>query len=123
MREILSPFGRSHEAITLPTGSGSAAISSSPRAMASTRASVSVSRSMKEAGRPAASAALRSEAFVSRMCGNPSRKAAAAARRAAILLLRRCQGQHARGGLRLLANREQVFAELRAGFGVHWSNR
>ena len=36
-RWIRKPFGRSHSASTVPTGSASRAISSTPRAMASTR--------------------------------------------------------------------------------------
>ena len=121
-REILSPFGRSQDAIALPTGSGRAAISSSPRAMASTRASVSVSRSMNEPGRCGlgclAVGGVRFENV-------PKARAqgGGGGAQAAVLLLSRGEGQHVRGGLRLLANREQVFAELRAGFGVHWSNR
>src|SRR5882672_8960267 len=44
-REISMPLGRRHDSTTLPTGSGSAAISRSPCAISSIRASVSVRRS------------------------------------------------------------------------------
>ncbi len=44
-RWMRRPFGRVHSASTVPTGSGSAAMSSTPRAIASTRAASSCSRS------------------------------------------------------------------------------
>jgi len=45
-REISSPLGRVHCAITAPTGSGRPAISSSPLAIASMRSGVRVRRSI-----------------------------------------------------------------------------
>ena len=51
-REICKPFGRVHEAVTSPTGSGRLAMSRKPLAIALTRASSSASRSMKASSRP-----------------------------------------------------------------------
>src|SRR5258706_276849 len=51
---ISRPFGRRQALIVSPTGSGRAAISSSPRAIASMRSGVSVRRSRKAALSPAA---------------------------------------------------------------------
>src|SRR5437879_5773723 len=54
-REISIPLGRRHDSTTVPTGSGSAAISRSPCAISSMRASVSIRRSRKaRATRPRA---------------------------------------------------------------------
>src|ERR1700756_1851865 len=58
--EISRPLGRRHFAITSPTGSGRAATSSTPRAIASIRASLSVSRSTNAPAMPAARARSRS---------------------------------------------------------------
>ena len=66
-REICKPFGRVQVAMTSPTGSGSAAISRKPFAIAATRASFSISRSMKAASRPLPRAASTSLRLASRM--------------------------------------------------------
>src|SRR5579871_4339424 len=66
-REITRPFGRVHSAMTVPMGSSSAAISSRPRAIASTRAA----------------APLTSRAFASRIAPQRARISAAPARSAA----------------------------------------
>src|SRR5436853_1048471 len=44
---IFMPFGRVHDSVTLPTGSGSARTTSTPSAIAATRLSSSASRSRK----------------------------------------------------------------------------
>ncbi len=62
-REISMPLGLVHWLITVPTGSGRAAISSSPLAMASMRSGVSVRRSTKLVFRFLDFAASRSLAF------------------------------------------------------------
>ena len=66
-RLISRPDGRRVASTVSPTGSGSAAISRSPKAIVSMRASVSVSRSRKARGTPAARARSRSERLASRM--------------------------------------------------------
>ena len=78
-----SPLGRVHSASTVPTGSGSSAISSSPLAMASTRVSSSISRSMKASVRPASLAAAVSLALAARILAVDLRRQTAAARSAA----------------------------------------
>src|SRR6476646_10296410 len=62
-REILSPFGRSHDAIVWPTGSSSAATTSRPAAVASTRFSFSARRSIIALDNPALFASATSSAF------------------------------------------------------------
>src|SRR5262245_40343186 len=82
---ISRPFGRRQAAMLSPTGSGRAAISSRPRAIASMRAGVSVSRSMNAAASPAARARATSLALASSSAASAPRSPAAAARRAGSL--------------------------------------
>ncbi len=84
------PFGRVQSASVRPSGSGSCAMSSSPLAMPSTRASVSVSRS-RNAGVPPQAA--RSVALAASISPDCTRSAAAIARNAA---LRSASGKRAR---------------------------
>src|SRR5436309_5043727 len=51
-REISRPLGRRQDSTTVPTGSGSAAVSRSPCAISSTRASLSASRSRNARATP-----------------------------------------------------------------------
>src|SRR6266404_4190728 len=78
-----SPFGRVHSVIVSPTGSGSSATCSTPAAIASTRAGVSVRRSTNAAVSPAAFAFSTSPAFVARSSAARRRSAAAPPRSAA----------------------------------------
>ena len=66
-REICKPFGRVHDAVTSPTGSGRLAMSRKPLAIALTRASSSESRSMKASSRPLPRAASMSFLLASRI--------------------------------------------------------
>src|SRR5690606_1009814 len=77
------PLGRSHAAITWPTGSSSRAISRMPAAMAATRFSSSIRRSSRAVDRPAALPASMSRALASRMSGVLASNASAMARSAA----------------------------------------
>src|SRR5579883_1713091 len=81
-RSMTRPFGRSNRARTQPTGSGKAAISSSPRAIASMRFSSSISRSRKAEATPRALAAATSRALAARMSAALPRSDPAAATRA-----------------------------------------
>src|SRR5437870_5425657 len=65
-REISMPFGRRHTSTTVPTGSGSAAISRSPCAISSRRLSVSVRRSRNARVAPRPCARSTSARFASR---------------------------------------------------------
>ena len=69
----------------MPTGSGRAAISSSPFAIASTRCGLSVRRSRNEALPPSRFMSATSLAFSARIAGEALRMAAAAAAKAAFL--------------------------------------
>jgi hypothetical protein len=80
---ISRPFGRRQVAIVSPTGSGRAAISSRPAAIASTRAGVSVNRSTRAALSPAWRAASTSPALAVVSAPMRSRRRVAAARSAA----------------------------------------
>ncbi len=81
-RAMRSPLGRVHSAITWPIGSGRAAISSSPFAIASIRTSSSSSRSRMDALSPLASAPCMSLALAARISALRARIAAAASVRA-----------------------------------------
>src|SRR5581483_6577624 len=84
-RVMARPLGRFQRAVTSPTGSGRAAISSSPLAMASMRLASRVRRSRKAGvGRPSRAAA-RSRALASRMAAVCARSSRAAALSAASL--------------------------------------
>ena len=85
-RANFNPFGRVHSASVAPTGSGNSAMSSKPRATASMRASVSVSRSMKDAASPPAFAASKSAAFAFRMAALCCRRCAAIEHKAAFFV-------------------------------------
>src|SRR3974390_754264 len=80
MRWMSSPLGRVQRASSRPTGSGSAAISSSPFAIASMREGSSVRRS--RIGAPAPCAALTCCAFAARISADRLRRESAAANRA-----------------------------------------
>src|ERR1043166_5954694 len=79
------PLGRVHSASTRPTGSGWAAMSSRPRATASSRFGSSARRSSKASPMPACFAAARSSALADRISLARERIAPAAALRAAVL--------------------------------------
>src|SRR3954465_10168955 len=81
-REIFRPFGLPHSASVRPTGSGSAAMSSSPFATASSRFGSSASRSSKAEPMPLFRAAVRSSALAARISLALLRTAAAASRSA-----------------------------------------
>src|SRR3569833_254649 len=85
-RWMCRPFGLSHSAATVPTGSGSSTISSMLRAMASTRFSSRRNRSSIGPPRLASSAAAMSRALASRISDLRARMAAAARVRAAFLV-------------------------------------
>src|SRR6185369_12089286 len=77
------PFGRVHSVIVSPTGSGRSATCSTPAAIASMRAWVSVRRSTNAAAAPSARAAATSSALAARSCASRARNAAAPERSAA----------------------------------------
>src|SRR5215831_9366360 len=82
-REILSPFGRSHDAIVWPIGSSSAATTSRPAAVASIRFSLSASRSIIALDKPALFASATSSAFARSTVFASARSSFAAASSAA----------------------------------------
>ena len=67
------PLGRRHDAITVPTGSLSLRITSTPAAMASTRLASSVSRSRKAEAAPADFASATSSALAARIAAREPR--------------------------------------------------
>ena len=77
-RSIRRPLGRSNVASVRPTGSASAATSSTPRAIASMRSALSVKRSTNDAARLLVAASARSLALAARISGARSRKSRAA---------------------------------------------
>ncbi len=81
-RSISSPFGRVHRAITLPSGSGSAATASTPAAIASTRPASRYRRSSIAAPSPRASPARTSRTLASRITSRCARITRAIARSA-----------------------------------------
>ena len=76
-----SPLGRTRSSSTRPTGSGSAATSRKPRAIAAMRRSSSRSRSSIAADRPIPAPASRSRALASLMAAAPGSSASAIASR------------------------------------------
>src|SRR5690554_1852833 len=82
-RSMARPLGRSHAAITLPTGSSSRAISRMPAAIAAIRFSSSIRRSSRAEDRPAALPASMSRALASRMSPVLASSASAIAKSAA----------------------------------------
>ena len=105
-------------ASTRPTGSGKAATSSTPRAIASIRAGSSVSRSIN-AGAQVLRAGVRAIEFVGGQNFRlRSRKIRAAATKRAVLPLRRRVGDLTRGGARLRSD----FAHRGANIGFRLDN-
>src|SRR6516162_6133501 len=82
-REILRPFGRSHDAMVWPTGSSSAATTSRAAAVASIRFSLSASRSIIALDKPALFASATSSAFARSTAFTDARSSFAAASSAA----------------------------------------
>ncbi len=110
-RSMVMPFGRVQDSVTVPTGSLSARTASMPAAMASTRASSSVSRSRKAPVTPAVRASARSSALAARIRAFCARTAAAMQVQGAVLLRRRGQRQHPGG-------RTGIAADLAHGFAM-----
>ena len=115
-RSIRRPFGRSKVASMRPTGSGRAATSSRPRAIASMRASSSVSRSMKAALRPLAPAFGEIAGVGGEDVADALAQGARRGGQRAVLLLGRGVGEHARGRPRLEADAAHGGANV--GFGL-----
>ena len=93
------PFGRLQRLISSPTGSGRAAICSSPTAIASTRVGVSVRRSRNAGATPAARAASTSSALAaSELVGARAQRAAAPACSAAFFSAVEARARAGRGG-------------------------
>ena len=80
---MCSPEGRSHSAITCPTGSGWSAMARSPSTIACTRPSSSLSRSSIAGERPRAAASAMSSALAASSAARSAQIASAAARSAA----------------------------------------
>ena len=84
-RSMWRPFGRSHSAITSPTGSFRAAIARMPSAIARMRSGVSFRRSISASESPASAPLPMSSALASRIAVSRASIASAIARRAASL--------------------------------------
>ena len=82
-RSMRIPFGRVHESVTVPTGSGNRCTTSTPAAIASMRFPSSARRSTNASVAPAARASARSPALAARICLLPARIAFAIAASAA----------------------------------------
>src|SRR5581483_1396530 len=125
-RSILRPLGRVQLAITSPMGSGSAAMSSSPLAMASTRLASRLRRSRNAAvGRPSRAAA-RSRSLASSSAAVCARISAAAARSAVLLAsaeasASRCAASRARRPIAAITS--ATLSAARGGVGPFASRR
>ena len=84
-RSMCSPFGRSHSAMMVPTGSGSSAMARMPSHMPRTRSSLSSSRSRKAPEMPFSRAVAMSMALALRMAARLSQRLSAMAISAACL--------------------------------------
>ena len=111
MRPTWMPVGREWTPVISPTGSGRAAISASPWAIASIRASVSSRRSARAAS--SARPASRSRRLAARSAGRPARIACAVASRRAVARRGGRSGKHARRRTRALSQPSHVTPEVR----------
>ena len=97
-REICKPFGRVHEAITSPTGSGSARdVAQAASPLPRTRVSSSASRSMKASSRPLPRAASMSFLLASRIAAERASIRFGHGLERGVLLFRRGERERARG--------------------------
>ena len=109
------PDGRYLRSVISPTGSGSAAMASSPAAIAAIVSASSVSRSTKAASWPAAVAAATSSALAAISAAASSRSAVAMAISAAFFVPRVGPRDLARGGARRRADALHVGADVGEG--------
>ena len=116
MRAMSSPLGRVQRASTVPIGSGWAATSSSPRAIASTRAASSASRSQKAALMPFA--ASRSRRLAARIVSALRAHRRGRFGQGPVLGLGRGEREHGRGRLGLLGKAADHAFDLGAAYGL-----